>query len=209
MPTVIQGISVLLGLTCFGQQIPLIDLVAEPSHADIILKEDHISDYGAFQNPKPIPVLPFSVFLERIDDDPAGSRIKIITFLVTNNGTAPILFPVGRDGDRALDPEQTGRRILFLGLGSAARKTDTVLGGRLFAAASLAETVLAIPSGGSIRVKFRLADAARGWLEADRPPADVVAYCLQWSYEDSPDRYVVRHPSPTVTSRNSIKLEFK
>jgi len=138
-------------------QVPLIDLVSEPSRRT---DSRSISFSGGVTTdqpkpPKPIPSL--SVRLESVSPSTTQPEVRIVEILITNVSEAPYSLPVGRDGNAAMKPGNRGRREIWFWL-RAPRRGDSTLGtldgSQAYGSDVTKDSLLTLPPGGSVRVRF-------------------------------------------------------
>jgi len=206
---------VLAAFATFQLEIPLVDLVVEPakgfSHSSALVG-GVITD----SKPREVPRLPLAVKLESISMAPSQPDLRIVVVLVTNVSGAPYALAVGRDGGAALSPGNRGRREVSFWLRSAPRPDNSLgtLGGTLvYASEDTTGSLLALPPGGSVRVRFpanlKLAfRAVYEWKKAGVRGVDVRADVAETLYADRTDNYYVQRTT-SVISDNSLTMPLE
>ncbi len=154
--------------TALQPQVPLIDLVAEPSRRTKSPGSVSGRMGGAMGGrPQPKPISPLSVRLESVSPSATQPEVRIVEILVTNVSGTPYSLPVGRDGNAAMKPGNPGRREIWFWL-RAPRSGDPdlgILGGKpVYGSDVTKNSLLTLPPGGSVRVRFPVNLKVSNWF---------------------------------------------
>ncbi len=176
---------------------PTIDLVSKPSSpaAEIL---------GASRSK-----LPLEIRLEAISqDDPPDTMVAQIR--MTNTGSEPFRLPVGRNPDTTIKPMSRSRQEFWFLL-KAPFDGEVLRGQPTYSSEDLPDSLLTIPPGAVVRVRFRV-DTSGVINQRKRRGAAMAALdaiCLDVRYEDNPREYIVQQPVREGVSANGVAMELK
>jgi hypothetical protein len=204
----------MIALIVMQAQVPLIDLVAEPSRHTLATS---ISAAGFSTDGRlpPTPKPPLVVRLESITTPPAQPAMRIVDLLVTNVSGAPYSLPVGRDGDIALKTGNRGRRQVWFWLRTSRKPSDplwTVGGAETYASLNTEGSLMTMRAGESVRVRFpvdlKLVSGVYALKKAGVSSVEVYAECQDQYLDDNrtDTDYIVR--DVRARSESTLTLRF-
>jgi len=171
---------------------PLVDLVENPPHPG--------RQRSVTQAPGPGAKLPLEIRFESLTRNPDRPDEVLAQIHITNTGWTPYRLPVGGDGDFALRPANCGRHEFRFALQTPYQQYPLLPGPTTFGSQDLPDSFLTIQPNASVRVRFKV-DISRLlplWKEGRAVGTPLHARCTDVEYDDNPQEYVVRQPSPRL-----------
>ena len=182
---------------------PLVDLVENPPHPG--------RQRSVTQAPGPGAKLPLEIRFESLTRNPDRLSEVLAQIQIANTGWTPYRLPVGGDGDLALQPANCGRREFRFALQTPYQQYPLLPGPTTFGSQDLPDSFLTIQPNASVRVRFKV-DISRLlplWKEGRAVGTPLHARCTDVEYDDNPQEYVVRQPSPEASSWNGFGVSLR
>ncbi len=197
-------------------QVPLIDLVAEPSRCTE-LRSITSSRVGMIEGQQPAkPTPPLSVKLESVSPSATQPEVRIVEILVTNVSGAPYSLSVGLDGNAAMKPGNRGRRQVWFRLRAPLRGDSdlgTLGGSEVYASDVTKDSLLTLPPGGSVRVRFpvnlKVSDRFFQLKQAGLTSVQVQATAIETWYDDARTDTDFISREVRVSSENTLTLPLQ
>jgi hypothetical protein len=190
---------------------PLVDLVANPPNPGKQRMVTKIAAEGSAQKPAQVAKLPLEIRVEIVTQNQDHPSEMIAQVRVKNTGTETYRLPIGRDGDPALKPTNRGRHEFWFSLNSRYEREPLLPGQATFGSTDLPDSFLTIQPNATVRVRFKV-DVSRlipVWKKRGAAFAPFDATCVDLSYDDNPQQYLVRQPSPEAASANGMVVSLK
>ncbi len=192
---------------------PLVDLIANPPNPGEYRPVTYQIGGRPFHlPPSPRPTLPVDIELQSTSPCPDSPLRWNVEITIRNPGPKRYMLPIGRDGDRALKPANRGRRELAFRLRARNERESSISGPSTFASTEVPESLLAIPPGGAVRVRFaaELSDQkVSRWRAEGKSEIEVWTDLTDYRHEDDSTRHFVNvENSPTGLSTNTIRLKL-
>jgi hypothetical protein len=190
---------------------PLVDLVADPPNPGKQRIVTKIGAEGSAQKPAQVARLPLEILLEIVTQNQDLPSEMIAQVRVKNTGTETYRLPIGRDGDLALKATNRGRREFWFSLKSPTEREPLLPGQATFGSTDLPDSFVTIQPNATVRVRFKV-DVSRlipVWKKRGAAFAPFDAMCVDLSYDDNPQEYLVRQPSPEAASANGMVVHLK